>query len=397
MTCSTVLNLVADRTIKGRIYPALTKHEARPYTQPWREFGQHWPYTTPLRVQEYCQQHGVEIQIFSIEDELPANTYYPICLGFFDFNIDYFSLLPEKVKFKLFLGHIRLLFMYHEGDNPRTIKNRLDTLCSQHNLPASSYVFISANTAADQISGFVTFHDFELWYYQRNLETQPLPVHTDVRNKEFTVLSRLHKSWRAAAMADLQRNHILDNSYWSYCESGGLENDCPIEIDLIPQLRWITQKFLDNAPYNSDELPQDQRNNHAITESKYHTDSYCNIVLESQFDVDQSGGAFITEKTFKPIKHGQLFFIAGAAGSLAALRDLGYRTFDSLLDNSYDLETNHTMRWRKLVEAIKLARPNLHNIVTEAYDDIVYNQQLFVASKAQRLNRLLEQIHEQHR
>ena len=44
----------------------------------------------------------------------------------------------------------------------------------------------------------------------------------------------------------------------------------------------------------------------------------------------------LTEKTFKPIKHGQMFFVAGPAGSLQVLRDLGYRVFDSVLDNNQD-------------------------------------------------------------
>ena len=47
------LNLVADKLTKGRIYPAFATHQGRPYTQSWREFGQHWPYTIPLRLQEY--------------------------------------------------------------------------------------------------------------------------------------------------------------------------------------------------------------------------------------------------------------------------------------------------------------------------------------------------------
>lgn len=162
MTCSTALNLVTDRVIKGRVYPALAKHEARPYTQAWREFGQHWPWTTPLRIQEYCQQHGVTIQIFDIDAEVPENTYYAICLGFFDFNIDYFELLHEKIRRRLQQHEIRLLFMYHEGDNPRTIKNRLDALVQHHQLHSDCYVFVSANTAADKLPGFVTFHDFEL-------------------------------------------------------------------------------------------------------------------------------------------------------------------------------------------------------------------------------------------
>lgn len=392
-----VLNLVADRTIKGRIYPALSRHEGRPYTPSWREFGQHWPYTTPLRLQEYCTQHGVDLKIHSIEDDLPAQTYYPICLGFFDFEIDYFELLNSAVLKKLQQKALRILFMYHEGDNPRTIKRRLDALVKQHDLPADCYIFVSSNSAADQIPGFVTFHDFELWYYQRNLVAPAMPIHSQPREREFTCLSRLHKWWRATAMADLHRSGILDNSYWSYCEAAhGADTDCPIEVDLIARLRYDRSKFLEQAPYVCDELADSDRNNHAVMVSKYYANAWCQIVLESQFDVDQSGGAFLTEKTFKPIKHGQLFFVAGGAGSLQVLRDLGYQVFDDILDNSYDTVTNHTQRWQRLHESIAAARPRLSELFEAARPQLEHNQRLFVANKAQRLNTLIGRIHEQH-
>jgi hypothetical protein len=87
------LNLLADQTINGKIYPALAAWQARPYTPAWREFGSHYPYTIPLRIQEYCNHHGVKINIYNIHDQLPSSTYYPIALGFFDFSIDYFSLM----------------------------------------------------------------------------------------------------------------------------------------------------------------------------------------------------------------------------------------------------------------------------------------------------------------
>lgn len=391
------LNLVADRIIKGRIYPAMTKHEARPYTAAWRQFGQHWPYTTPVRLQEYCVQHNVSLKIFDIDSfEQPA--YYPVCLGFFDFDIDYFALLPKKVFSKLCDQSIKILFLYHEGDNPQNIKNRLDLLCTNHSLSNTCYIFVSANSAADRLPGFVTFHDFELWYYQRNLNVEPTPIHSDIRSKDFVALCRLHKWWRAVAMADLWRHQLLDNSYWSYCESPTDNNisDCPIELDMIPQLRWSVTKFCEQVPQYSDSMPQDERNNHSITDHRYHRDAYCNIVMESQFDVDGSNGVFITEKTFKPIKHGQMFFIAGAAGSLQALRDLGYEVFDNILDTSYDLEPNATRRWQKLVEAIKAAKPELHNLYGRALPMLAHNQQLFVANKTARLNTLIEKIHAQH-
>jgi hypothetical protein len=389
-------NFVADRTIKGKIYPALARHQGRPYTPSWREFGQHWPYTTPLRLEEYCQAHGGKINIYSIEDLLPRDAFYPIGLGFFDFDIDYFELMGTAVKDRLSKKELRVLFYYHEGDNPVRIKTRLDSLVGQHRLPKNCYVFVSSNSQADALENFVTFVDFELWYYARNREV-PLPIHTKSRSKNFTVLSRLHKWWRATVMADMHRNNILDSSYWSYCEAptdSEYTRDNPIEIDAVSRLRWDLEKFVAGAPYFSDELTQDQRNDHGITVLKYHLDSYCNIVLESQFDVDQSGGAFITEKTFKPIKHGQLFFVAGGAGSLQQLRDLGYSVFDDVLDNSYDLEANHTERWIKLLEAIKKAQEQgLDALYKKSFKQLDHNQKLFAGLKSARLNNLHEKIH----
>jgi hypothetical protein len=386
------LNLVADQVVKGRIYPSLARHQARPYTQAWREFGLHFPYTIPLRLQEYCDHHQVEIGIHSITDRLPSNTFYPVGLSFFDFGIDYFTLLPPEVFRAVYHGQIRVLFYYHEGDNPARIKQRLDALAQQLRLSTDCYRVISANSSAANVPGFVYFNDFELWYYQRNLDQAALPVHNQPREREFTVLNRLHKSWRATAMADLQRCGILDNSYWSYCESGSVGIDNPIEIDSISGLSTATADFLAGAPYVSDELDQSQRNNHSVTEAKYHINSYCNIVMETHFDADQSGGTFLTEKTFKPIKHGQLFFIAGPAGSLQALRDLGYRTFDSVLDTTYDRIEDNTQRWQRLCKAIQQSQHRLADRFESARADIEHNQQLFLANKANRLNTLITQL-----
>ena len=390
------LNLVADQVIKGRIYPALAQHQARPYTQSWREFGNHYPHTVPFRLQEYCDYHAVAINIYLINDRLPDKTFYPIGLAFFDFGIDYFKLLPSEVFAAVASQRLRVLFYYHEGDNPVCIKQHLDALAAKLNLPAQCYVFVSGNTAAKHIPGFVYFADFELWYWQRNHHNRPLTIHNQPREHEFTVLNRLHKSWRATAMADLHRKGILDNSYWSYCETGKIDNDNPIEIDSIPQLREHALTFLAGAPYVCDDSSQAQRNDHSVTDSKYHANSYCSIVLETHFDADQSGGTFLTEKTFKPIKHGQMFMIAGPAGSLQQLRDLGYRTFDSVLDNCYDRIENNTKRWVKFCNAVDHARHRLADRFTAVQEDIKHNQKLFLSQKTQRLNSLIKDIHEQY-
>ena len=116
--------------------------------------------------------------------------------------------------------------------------------------------------------------------------------------------------------------------------------------------------------------------------------------METHFDI--GGGTFLTEKTFKPIKHGQMFFIAGPAGSLQVLRDLGYRVFDGILDNSYDLESNATQRWIALTRSIFFTQPDLPQLFELCRADIEHNQQLFQSSKADRLNTLIKEINESY-
>lgn len=393
-------DFLIDRTLRGKIYPALTIWQARPYTPEWWQFGEHWPYTVPLRVQEYCTQHGVTIRTHTPEDTIPDRCYYPIALAFFDFSIDYVSLLPVFVHDLLKQRKIKVLFFYHEGDNPLNIKQRLDHLFAQRNLAPDSYVFVSSNSSATHLPGFVYFVDFELWYFQRNLNQQCVMPHLDPRSRNFTALSRIHKWWRAVVMADLDRHGLLESAYWSYCERPDHQDlsDCPIEIDSFPGLRQHLFGFVNNAPYVCDDLDPTQKNDHSTLVHKHFHDSYCNIVIESQFDVDQSQGAFLTEKTFKAIKHAQMFFIAGGAGSVQTLRDLGYCTFDSILNHDYDLEQNSTRRWAKLLHSIQDAhQQGLHKLYCGCLEEIYHNQKLFCDSKKTRLNNLIKQIHEQHR
>ena len=91
---------------------------------------------------------------------------------------------------------LKVLFFYHEGDNPYRIKERLDALAVAHQLDPTCYVFVSSNSAAQNIPGFVAFQDSELWYYQRNHDNPPLRIHHSPRDKDFTVLARTHKWWR---------------------------------------------------------------------------------------------------------------------------------------------------------------------------------------------------------
>jgi hypothetical protein len=388
-------NFVADSITQGKAYPALAMWKAMPYTPEWRQFVQHWPNTVPVELYEHFNTHNIEYNLYDFTN-YRTHSYYTIGIGFFNFDVDYFKLMNHNTLDELKAGRIKALFYYHEGDNPYHIKSHLDTLCIKHNIDSHCFKLISGNTRADYIKNCIYFPDHELLYWHRNRKIPATPIHTNRRPHDFTVLSRTHKWWRATVMTDLHKAGLLENCLWSYRTDVALDEpvtDNPIEIDTL-DIREVITHFLNNGPYTCDTLTTDQQNDHHITETAHYTDSYCNIVLETHFDADGSGGAFLTEKTFKPIKHGQPFIIVGCPGSLAALRKLGYKTFDHAIDNSYDDIQDNTQRWLAVKSAVsKLKSQDLHTWFESCRHDVEHNQQLFCSTKANRLNTLLERLH----
>jgi hypothetical protein len=61
----------------------------------------------------------------------------------------------------------------------------------------------------------------------------------------------------------------------------------------------------------------------------------------------------LTEKTFKAIALEMPFVLVAPAGSLAYLREYGFKTFDGIFDESYDLETNDVTRIERVTQLLK--------------------------------------------
>lgn len=354
-----------------------------------------WPYITRFRLLMYLERSGGEYKISSI-DQHSDRAWYPIGLGWFDHALDYFALLDGTVQQHIRSGTLRILFYYHEGDNPERIKKRLDFLVTQHQFPLQSYLFVSANTRARDIENFVYFSDHEVFFRHVNRsQTRPEIV---IKNRPFvfTALNRLHKWWRASCMADLEHMGALESSLWSYNTAGvdiGIDNDNPFELDSVPGWRTRVHDFLRNTPKYCDTADSVQHNSHAMVNLALYQDSWCHVVFETHFDADQSSGVFLTEKTFKPIKFGQPFVIVGPAGSLQELRKSGYRVFDSIIDNEYDTIVDTTQRWqylKKTLEEIKsLSGPEWFS---QCLSDLKHNQQMFLSRSSEPLNRFIKEI-----
>ena len=394
-----MFNFVFDRQNYARPYPNLAPMMDNPH-ESYHGMGNDWPYIVPCRLIYYSHDHGYTCNISYLDEPIPCNAWYPVGLGFFHFEIDYFDLMSLQVFELLRSKKLRILFYYHEGDNPWHEKQRLDQLCYQHNLPLTCYKFISGNTVADQVPGFLWFPDHELFYWRNavrwNDRSMPgASYHSRVRSHRYTALNRLHKWWRATVMTELKQQGFLANSYWSYnnIDSGDNWHDNPIQLSQFNGLEQELHKFLAQGNMSCDTLDPVQQNSHWTLIAEHFDNAYCHLVLETLYDAEQSGGAFLTEKTFKPIRHAQPFIIFGTAHSLKTLKRLGYKTFDDLIDNGYDDEIDNTKRFQATLQTLgQLNKKDLHNFYLSCRDQIIHNQELFLDSKYNRLQELSQKL-----
>ena len=371
-------------------YPNL----ARPGLNP-DEFDITWPRCLPLRLLMYLQQFGLQFKAHHI-DQAPQGSWYPIALAWHDFDCDYFDLVSSSAMHRLRQGQIKLLFYYHEGDHPGRIKERFDSLCDKHKIARDSYLFVSANSSADLYHNFYYFNDHEYFLAYINRRQTSTPANAVVRTYEFTALNRIHKWWRSSVMSDLHDKGVLDRSLWSY-NTTLMEDDSPednpIRTDALPGWSDIIKRFLSQGPYVCDTDDTISQNDHRYINISLYTESYCGLILETLFDVDQSGGSFLTEKTYKCIKFGQPFVIIGPVGSLEVLRQSGYRVFDHAIDNGYDKIADNTDRWLAARQSIlNIKAQDMHQWYLRCLDDVCHNQWNFSTKSHAALDRLANKL-----
>lgn len=116
------------------------------------------------------------------------------------------------------------------------------------------------------------------------------------------------------------------------------------------------------------------------------TDSYLNLVTESRLE----NIGFLTEKTYKPIRAGQLFLIQGPVGAVEYLRSIGFDTFDDYIDHSYDDIPDWKQRTEQVVIELKRISENIEKIFKATIHRRIQNIRLLKSFDNQ--NRWTQQI-----
>jgi len=115
-------------------------------------------------------------------------------------------------------------------------------------------------------------------------------------------------------------------------------------------------------------------------------DTYFSVVTETVFG--ESDHSFRTEKIIKPLAMGHPWIAVANRGYYRDLRNLGFRTFENLLDESFDLIDSPMDRAERIISIVNdLCQQDLASFLDSCYNVCKYNQQ--------HLRELREQIRTQ--
>ena len=167
---------------------------------------------------------------------------------------------------------------------------------------------------------------FWFYMYRKHLHANFEIDHTD-KKYDFLYLNKQNRPHRQKLFNKLQEKKIIDNSLVTF-------------HDHTPPL-FLPQEYEINYPRRG----RDQDIN-----MKHYNDTKFSIVSETN---DNDNDVFITEKIWKPIIAQQPFVVHGNYLYLQKLREMGFRTYSSHIDESYDLELDKNTRIEKIVSTCK--------------------------------------------
>ena len=347
----------------------------------------------------YLRDCKIPYQVVLTKDA-PLGAWYPMVAGWFDFSQDYIAQISNTALAKIKSKEMSLVFTYHEGDHPGRIRDRLNTLCEQHGIDCEMTWVVSGNSAADQYQNCVYWPELEFMYWRTVNKNSCALYHLNPRSRAYTGLCRIDKLWRKVFMSDLWSHELHKHGYFSYTQHllGG-EDDyygCALRNSYLAECQPRVDQFIAAGPFRVDDLDSRAHNNYDQNMTDLYTDSYFNIVLETMIDVDDSGGQFVTEKTFKPIFNNQFFVAVSSADHLRHLRDLGYQTFGRCIDESYDSNPNNQDRFEAVLNLtkslIRSGQDNLHRLYQDLAPEIQHNAHVFQTGMAHRLRAVADRI-----
>lgn len=339
-----------------------------------------------LHYEGYVQRNKIESR-FKILASNQVNKNYIISTGVHNGPAEWCGSGPdEKSVMSLLSGKYlkdlqegRALFLIDqsfEGYHAFWLWDYFHDECERYKIPPQAVVYLTGNLIAPEVYdkwandkgikdrikvvGYPHFeHDTYGTAVQLRIEGDPLPTLEDQlkykeenydKIKSYACLNKRVRSHRVWFYNKLFESGLLDKGLVSmnkFDNHGYKLEGKLIDEELRQQSNAILPLELYNEPNNvKDDGFYISRFNNQVC-----LDSWISVVSEPHFE-DSSDTLFISEKAFKPILCAHPFIILGNKHSLAKMREMGFKTFDGLIDESYDNMSTHD-RFDGIINTLK--------------------------------------------
>ena len=209
-------------------------------------------------------------------------------------------------------------------------------------------------------------------------------------NREFfaDVLLGNSKPHRLAFYKMMEASNMLDKNIvnlFNVYRSGFLDtvkNDMQALIDDNPNKDYPNTTLLLNGKFISQHISAPIMEN-----------SWISVVGET---IDDNDIFFVTEKTAKPLMAGRPFIMLGGVNYLKHLRNLGFKTFAPVIDESYDGVVDHHERVKSAFESFKtLSEQDPKEILSKLAPVLEHNRRMMYDKHKLTLSarRFLDDLH----
>jgi len=192
---------------------------------------------------------------------------------------------------------------------------------------------------------------------------------TNLSNKYFLNFNRRWRLHRPVFVALLYASGLLSKGHVSLGPADGVNENWIAIIDNVNDLfkkdeiliklikghaegiKNLNPLYLDTNQLSINRVQLHYDDIDANLTAKLYKDTAFSVVNETYFF--ENIGRFLSEKTFKPISYHHPFILIGKPFSLELLRELGYKTFEPFIDESYDKEVDDAKRMRLILQEIE--------------------------------------------
>ena len=216
----------------------------------------------------------------------------------------------------------------------------VNTICDLYNL-TSLYYFFHGFAALDWYRG----------YYALNYNKLIVKEY----KYDFITFNRIitnDRSYRIYFVSLLKEQGLLDHGQVSFNVTDNLFDDwCDETADPNSKLSEHAKRHAEQHLINISKLVIDKEQLPGSVSADIPRDleAFWHIVTETVFYYNK---LHLTEKIFKPIVSKQPFMLLAAPGNLAYLKSYGFKTFDSVIDESYDTIQDNDLRTQAVVEQL---------------------------------------------